>query len=344
MKIFRNLFLLLLSLLLAPTVCQGQDSGFDGIDTDSDGKVSKKEFKEYAETRLPDFDQLDKFADRVDADKDGSISEDEFEDRMDVLDELSQEMLKDEDTKKKMSEEDLKMVEEATKAFTATTKLASENDWEKAVKGMTKQASEDYAVGVVTQSLTLIEMQLPPQMDIPVINDAKDATSDVLEEYKLDEIDVSSILRNRRGRANSDDDEDEDEDMTPREKAKARQEKMKAKQDKVKAEVKAAIDKDDQRWEIVTALRKSSKEANFLRDVFAAKVGDSEVKDGVVFLTVTQEALGGSFAVPTVLKMTDVKGDWKYDGVDSARTQKALQQTIRRLRGGAAPKEPDTDF
>ena len=342
MKIFRCLFLLAFSLLLTPAFCQGQDSGLDDLDTDSDGKVTKKEFQEYAKTRLPDFEQLKKFADRVDADKDGVISEDEFDGRMDALQALNDEPPE----KKEMSDKQRKMIEEATKAFKATAKLVAKDDWKKATKGMTKEASDDYAVGVVTQSLTLTKMKLPPQLDVPAISEAKEATLDVLDEHKLTDIDISYFMRGRGGNSQSKDDDEDDDEMTPQEKAKAKQKKAKAKQKKLKAEVMAALDKDDQRWEVIAELRKATKGASFLRDVFASKVSasDSDVDDGVVFLTVNQSTPGGKVAVPTVLKMTSEKGEWKYDGLDSPRTQKAMQRTRQRLRGRRAPAAPTTDF
>ena len=116
----------------------GRNQDFDGLDTDSDGKVTKKEFQEYAKGRLPDFDQLKKFADRVDADKDGTISEDEFDGRMEALQALSQEMQNGGDTKKKKTKKETEMADQATKAFNAMTKLVSQGDWEKVPKGMTK--------------------------------------------------------------------------------------------------------------------------------------------------------------------------------------------------------------
>lgn len=345
----RCLFLLTLSLMLAPSFCLAQDSGVDALDTDSDGKVTKKEFKEYAKSRLPDFDQLDKFADRVDADKDGAISEDEFEGRMDALNALQLEMLDGGDKKKEMTKEELEMVDKATKAYNATAKLVSKGDWKEAAQGMTKQASDEYAVTTVARSIALTQMELPPQMDTPAFNDAKDAIIDVIEDYKLGDIDVSSILRipNNRNRPNSSDaEEDSDDDKTtPQEKAKARLAKAKAQQDKTKAEIMAAIDKNEQRWEIIAALRAVQKGSPLGVDVFTNKVSDdSDIDDKTVFLTVTRDGPNERIAIPTVVKMTAEKGDWKYAGIDQLRTQRSIQRLVQRMRGGGAPAEPDTDF
>ena len=349
MNIFRCLFLLALSFLLAPTFCLGQDSGFDGLDTDSDGKVTKKEFLEYAKTRLANFDQLDKFADRVDADKNGEISEDEFDGRMGVLQALNQEMLKAGDKKKELSKDELKMIDEATKAYNEMGKLISKGDWKKTAAKMTQQANDDYVTGMVVQSIAITEMELPPQMDIPAINDAKDSTIDVIEKYKLDDIDISSMMRieGSIGRPTVKD-KDEDSDKTPAEKAKRQQVEAQAKLDKIKADIKKTLDKDDQRWEIVAALREAQKGSPFERDVFAGKISESDVDDdGAVFLTVTREIPGRRVSIPTVLKMTTEKDDWKYAGIDRTRTQAAMQEMARRLRGGrgpAKPAGPDTDF
>ena len=52
MKFYRYLPVLAFCLFLTPAFCQGQDSsGFEDLDTDSDGKVTKKEFQEYAKTQ-----------------------------------------------------------------------------------------------------------------------------------------------------------------------------------------------------------------------------------------------------------------------------------------------------
>ena len=114
--------------------------------------------------------------------------------------------------------------------------------------------------------------------------------------------------------------------------------------DKIKAEIKATLDKNDQRWEIVAALRDAQKGSPFERDVFAGNVDDSDVEDDAVFLTVLRVVPGRKIAIPTVLKMTAEKGNWKYAGIDRKRTGKAMRQLVRGLSGGGAQAEPDTDF
>ncbi|MDB2686101.1 EF-hand domain-containing protein [Mariniblastus sp.] len=343
MKNFRCLFLIAFSLLFAPNFCQAQDSGFDLLDTDSDGELTKKELKEYTEKILPGFGYLDKFADRVDADSDGTISEAELKNSKAILQALSREVFLGGE-KKEMSKEELKMAEDASKAFKSMAKLVVQGDWEKAPQAMTKQARDEYAMSVVTQSITLTKMELPPQMDVPAIKDVKDATIDVIEKYKLGDIDPSFFMKG--GGGSSDNDDDEDSDMTPEEKAKAQMVERKAQQNKLKADILKAIDKDDQRWEIVAALREASKGSIFHRDIFKGKVSNSEVDDSAVFLTLSQESPGGKVVFPTVVKMTAEKGKWKYAGMDMPRTRMAMQQIMMRMRGagGAAPAKPKSDF
>ena len=345
MKQFRCLFLVAFSFLLAPTFCQGQDSGFSLLDTDSDGTLTKKELKEYTEKILPGFEYLDKFADRVDVDKDGTISKKELKGSKAILQALSREV-NGGGKPKELSKEELKMVDEATKAYGEMAKLISKGDWKKTAANMTKQANDDYVIGMIVQSIAITEMELPPHMDVPAVNDAKDATIDVIEEYKLDDIDISAMMRSKGGigKPNTKDDEDDDSDKTPQEKAKAQQDKAQAKMEKIKAEIKAMIDKKDQRWEIVAALRDAQKGSTFEGDVFSGKIGDTDVEDDAVFLTITRVIPGRKVAIPTVLKMTAEKGNWKYAGIDRARTGKAMRQMVRGLRGGGAPAKPDTDF
>ena len=72
-------------MLLATNVAIGQETTLKSVDADSDGKVSVKEFSEYAGERLGDFDQLDAFAKKVDADGNGEISQAEYDARREVL-------------------------------------------------------------------------------------------------------------------------------------------------------------------------------------------------------------------------------------------------------------------
>ena len=332
---FQCLSLMALSLLLSPAFCQAQDSGFDGLDTDSDGKVSKKEFTEYAKTRLAGFDQLDEFADRVDADEDGEISEDEFDGRMEVLRELSESLL-DDDTKKELSKEEIELVDGATEAYDNMAELVSTGDWKELAKGMTEQAVDDYVIGIVAQGISIAQLDLPAQLDVPEIRDAQDETTAILDKYELEEIDISTMVRNRarnlRPSGADDDDGDDDGEKTPPKNAKT--------QDEIKAEILAAIDKNDKRWEIVAALINARRDTPFGRDIFGGKVDDSDVAEGEVFLTVTREAAGSRIAVPAVVKMTGGKGNWKYAGIDTSRTQKAVQRMMQRLRSGGSADGP----
>ena len=343
MKFCRSLFFLALSLLLSPAFCQGQDSQFADLDTDSNGKVSKKEFDNYARPKLGAFDEIDEFIDRVDADSDGVISEDEFDGRALVLRTLNEEMLDGEVKKKELSKEELKMVEEATKAYDEMDKLVLKGDWKGLAKGMTKQASDDYAINLVAQSLVLAKSEIPAQLNVAGVKAAKDATQAVVEKFKLDDIDVSSMLRNQGGKDPKSDDDSEDETMTPQEKAKARQAEAIAQQDKVKANIMSAIDKDDRRWEIVGALNEAQKGTPLSRNVFGGKTIGSDIKKNTVFLTVTRETTDDQIAVPAVIKMASEKGTWKYAGLDPIKTQREIQRMMQRLRQGR-DVGPKTDF
>lgn len=73
------------TLVLSVNVVVAQESTLATADNDSDGKVTVKEFAEYAGQRLQGFNQLDAFAKKVDADGDGEISESEFNKRMEIL-------------------------------------------------------------------------------------------------------------------------------------------------------------------------------------------------------------------------------------------------------------------
>lgn len=74
-----------LGLLLATNVAYGQQASLKSVDADSDGKVTVKEFSDYAGSRVRGFDQVDAFAKKVDADGDGVISEEEFGKRREML-------------------------------------------------------------------------------------------------------------------------------------------------------------------------------------------------------------------------------------------------------------------
>ena len=329
MKNFRYLALIAMCFFLSPTFCQGQVAGFLDLDTDSDGKVSKEEFLEYTKGRMPDFDRADEFTDQLDADNNGFITEDEYAGRMEALKSLNLDGGK---KKKEPTKEELKKITEATSAYKALSKLVSKNEWEKAAKAMTKQASDDYAIGMVTQSLSLVKMKLPPQIDGPSFEEAKEATIDAINDYKLGDIDMSFFLKRRSGRV--------------------QQKEANARKAKLKAEILAALDKDDQRWEIVEALRDAQKKTSFNRDVLAGKVGESDIGDSTVYLTVTQDAPEGQVAIPIVAKMKSEKGSWKYAGIDGSRTQRAMQKMQQEKQKQKQPgeadepakKEPDTDF
>ena len=335
MKFSRCTLLIAVSLFLAPAFCLGQDAEYADLDVDSDGKVTKKEFDDYCRPKLMAFEGVDEFIDRVDADNDGIISEDEFDGRALVLRTLNDELLDGEVKEKVKTTEELKMVDDATKAYDKLTKSVSEGDWKAVATGMTKQANDDYVVGMVAQSIALSKTEIPKRLDVAGVKEAKEATTAVVEKFELDDIDISSMLRNRSG-AGPENNDDDEEKMSSQEKAKAQQ-------DKIKADIMAAIDKNDRRWEIVAELNEAQKGTPLSRNIFGGKVGDSDVNGEAVFLTVTRNTTGSQIAVPAVVKMTVDNGSWKYAGLDPSRTQKAIQRMMQRLRGGK-DVGPKTDF
>ena len=83
---FKHMFAVLAVLLL----CQSgmaQGPSVKAADKDADGKVTIKEFTEYAGTKLQgaDKDQVEAFAKKVDANGDGEVTEKEFGNRMQAL-------------------------------------------------------------------------------------------------------------------------------------------------------------------------------------------------------------------------------------------------------------------
>jgi hypothetical protein len=66
-----------------------QQGSLESLDTDSNGKVTLKEFEDYARSKLPDFQHLSAFAKKVDSDGNGEITASEFQNRREALSDLS---------------------------------------------------------------------------------------------------------------------------------------------------------------------------------------------------------------------------------------------------------------
>lgn len=73
------------------TIAQELDAAtmrFDSADTDSDGTLSRDEFKNHITEKLPEFRQFDVLMERLDRDQDGLISKTEFDKRRPVTQKL----------------------------------------------------------------------------------------------------------------------------------------------------------------------------------------------------------------------------------------------------------------
>ena len=225
---------------------------------------------------------------------------------------------------------------------------------------MTAKATDDYVFNTVANGVGIATIKLPPQMQMPAMDEAKEKMAEVIEEYDLGDLDFSSMIRVQvngqdmskdKDKDEDKDDEDKDDDgsedkesdkekagsddkkkkMTPQEKALAAQEEL-------RAQVMEAVDKDDKRWEIVKAIREAQEGTPFGRNSLTGEVDDTDSEKGHVFLTI-ERSLGGAGAPPSVVKMKQAKdGSWQYDGIDPARTtkkmRKFMQEMQRRAPGG----------
>ena len=73
------------------TIAQEPDDAtirFNSADSDSDGTLSREEFKAYVTEKLPEFQQFDVLVERLDKDKDGLISKVEFGKRRPITQKL----------------------------------------------------------------------------------------------------------------------------------------------------------------------------------------------------------------------------------------------------------------
>lgn len=379
MKISAFLTAILLAMLV-PMALHAQDVDFDSLDTDDDGVVSKEEFKEYAAPKLGGFAKMDEFVDKVDADENGEISSEEFEGRGQILQEMASEAQGngEEKAEPKMSGEDAAKAKAASAAFESMAEMIADEKWDEASKIMTDKARDDYTFNTIAQGVALSKMQLPAQMEIPVLVKAKEALVEVVEEYKLDRFDLGTAMRvqvqrpgQAPGRDSKDEDDSKDKDKADMSKDKdaddsndeagsdlkedgdkdaegkdakkeekmTPQQKALAKREKVKAELFKALEEDKNRWQIIAAIRKAQEGSPFDRNSLTGEVEKSNVEGEHVYLTIKGNSSGAArVAPPTVVKMKQVKDDWQFDGVDAVRTGQAVQQMMQRLQRRGAPR------
>lgn len=212
-----------------------------------------------------------------------------------------------------------------------------EGEWSKVQELMSEKAWDKYCQSLVRRcvSLTKIEVDIP----IPGIDEAKDAISEVLEQHGLDELEVEDGFKLQIGSA---DDEEEEEDGDEDES----DEEESLKDDPI---IKA-LDKDDNRVEIVESLFQAQMQSPFNMSVFNGKVIELEKAEGEAgrfFVKVEPQIQerdeGGTrfrMVSPPVIVIVEKSDDvWVYAGVDSKRTSEAMKDF--NPRGGGAPR---TDF
>ena len=353
-----------LVLLVAMTAsAQAQDTDLESIDENSDGKVTVAEFKEYAESRFPpDFDRLDEFAKKVDADGNGEISEDEFADRMDVLQNMPLEAESgdaesgdaEEEKKEKSSDKKKKTDKTVVEAYEKLSKQVEKADWKEAAKLMTQTAQDEFASTEFLKSKSFLAADMP--MQLPGMDEVLDNLEDVFDKHDLDDLDadVDSMFRIEMMDGDSDDDEKEDEDEKDEDEKKESKKLSPAeKQKEMQKKILKFMDKDNKRWEIVGDLWKAQEGSPFQVSHLYGTAKEHEVEKDNAFIRVEmklpqQDGMPNniSFQAPPIwVKMKKVKDNWKFDGVDRERTQKAMQKFRRNMPGRRpAPRKAEDDF
>lgn len=353
-KMKTNLLSLILTVSMA-SIVMAQGADLESLDSDSDGKVTVAEFKEYAEGKLQNFDQLDEFAKKVDADGDGEISEDEFAGRMAVLQNMPREAEeKEEEEDKDAENKKAKLDKDVAEAFEKLKKAITKSDFEAASKLMTEKAANEIIMTQLTLAKGLVESEMP--MTIPAIEEVAEKLEDVFEKYDLHdlELDARQMFKMEFGSPNKDSGDDEDSDEKSDEKSKdddSKEDKAKQKGN-TQSNVLKELDKKGDRWEILGAIWKAQKGSPFAMNPLKGTIESHEADGDKVFLTVKSAPPGGDenggmmmVQPPVCLTMEKMKGDWKYSGIDRERTMKSMrkfmQQNGNRIR---PPKREQEDF
>lgn len=343
-----------------------QESDLSTVDANEDGKVTVAEFENYAEGKLPGFEMLEKFAKQVDADGNGEISAAEFANRMEVLQSLSAgggEDSSDEMPEKKHDAQTPKD-DAAKRTFEKMSKLLADSKLPEAAEFMTKKAQDEFATIQLVSSIAMLEMELP--MPMPQFEDAIDEIDQVLMKHGLDklEIDHSKMFRVEMsvdGMDEDDEEEDEDdgddkkkaEDKTDTANKPDRADKQSDEADETSAKALKALDKDGKRWEIIAELLEAKSFSPFGMNPLTGKVSKFEMQDeNTAFLELSAAEHnnddGGGAVIqmvtpPTVVRMTKLNDQWKYDGRDEKRSNKAMREFMQeqkeRFGGGGR-----TDF
>lgn len=342
-----NLLSIILTISMA-SLAMSQESDLESIDSDSDGKVTVKEFKEYAEGRLPGFGQLDAFVEKVDADSDGEISEDEFEGRMGVLQALARaggseqnRDEKDEDDKDAKNKKP-KLDKDVAEAFEKLKKAISKADFKAASKLMTEKAANEMVMSQLMMAKGMINANMP--MQLPGIEEVVEKLEDVFEKYELDDIEMDSSQMFRMEFGGSTKDDDSDEKSKEKSEGSDSKDDAKKKPADTQSKIMKELDKKGDRWEIVGALWNAQKGSPFATNPLTGKIESHEADGDKVYLMVKSappEANddGGGIMVmvkspPVCLVMEKEKSDWKYSGMDRERTMKAMKKFMDENKNG----------
>ena len=370
-------FLSVCMLLFLASTGVAQESSLENADGNSDGKVTVKEFVEYASEKLQGFDQLKEFAKKVDADGDGEISGKEFEGRMEILQSMMRggeesEKQKSADKKQKAEKTNKKKVQDKSvvEAYEKLKKHFKSSDLKKAANMMTKAAQDQFAAEQFMTAKSMLEMDMPMQM--PGFDEVLDNLEDVFEKHDLDDIefDIEGMMRFEMSVDGLDEDEDEGEDKADKkDKDKSDGKKAKSKSDveknaakslesqmkKAYAPVLKGLDKKGKRWEIVSDLWNAQKGSPFQMSPLTGNVEDHEVEGKLAYVRVKivppqmDDESGMMMQImspPMYLKMEKEAGSWKYAGLDMKRTQKAMEEFMKNQPGLMVPGDEmdDDDF
>ena len=341
-------------LFLAQQVGYSQESTLQDADTDADGNVTIKEFKEYAEGKMPGFELMKVFLKKVDSDGDGKISESEFAKRREILQAVRAGKTQSEGETKPENDRSPKTNKESgtvKKSYEKMAALIRKRKLDEAAKMMTQQGADEFAVSQVVSAFGLTEMDIP--VPVPEIEETIDEIEDVIVRHKLDElgVDPSSMFRVQMSVDEFGDESDSQDDKPAVGKTKESKQKPNSMEEKVKSmnsKIIQGIDKNGKRWQIVGDLLKAKSGSPFDMLQLAGKVQDIELKEKVAYLEITPESSsngdGGGVvfqmvAPPTIIRMIRSDQGWKFDGTDHKRTRKAIDEFMKNQNFGQIPSQ-----
>ena len=332
-----------------------QDPDLKSLDKNSDDKISVAEFEAYAESRLPDFEQLALFANKVDANSDGDISDDEFSSRMEILEKFRNGEFDDMEAEKKPESEKSKSDKKPTTvpagkdksgvndAFENMKALIKKNDWQAAAKLMTDEAADRTATELVIKGLGMCQVELPIPM--PQLEDAIDDMDSVLGKYGLDKLGIKTEPMVKIELGTHDDDGDEVDSAESKESEKKAEADRKKNSDKIIA----ALDKDGKRWQIIGELWDAIASSPLAMNPLVSKAENITVDGEKAVLEVKHvpSDVGNDepgmmiqiMAPPMFLNFQKSNGDWKYTGLNEQKIKEAMKEFEENMPGGAIDEE-----